>query len=70
MKGKELLYRSCAAEFAKLQNDNIIQDSFKDIDEKHQVLRAKNGFVDSVVTAYNGHHHLVGIPFYSLSTQP
>jgi len=50
---------SCRHEFTKLKNSHIIQNSFEGLCDSSPAIPAKNGFVDSVVKAYNGHFHLV-----------
>jgi Domain of unknown function (DUF4419) len=56
---ESLLAGSCRKEFRKIRSNHIIQTSFGEINADSPALPASNGFVDSVVLAYNNHHHLV-----------
>jgi hypothetical protein len=54
----ELLARSCPKEDKKVRNDHIIQSSFEEVTSESNIYPASNGFVDTVVHAYNEHQHL------------
>jgi hypothetical protein len=41
------------------QSLGFLQSSFEDDDEQSLILKATNGFVDTVIRAYNDHHHLI-----------
>ena len=57
---KHFIEATCEEEFKNSKDGNIIQSSFEGgISSKSPALPARNGFVDSVVLAYNRHHHLV-----------
>jgi len=57
-KALDLLVRSCPEEAKKIHKDNIIQTSFADITTEYCVYSSSNGFVDTIVEAYNHHQHL------------
>lgn len=56
---ESFLKGSCREEFKKIKNDHIIQSSFETISEDSPALPGRNGFVNSVVQAYNQHNHLI-----------
>jgi len=55
---RELLSQSCPKEIKKIKNDHIIQTSFQDVTSETNIYPSQNGFVDTVVKAYNEHQHL------------
>lgn len=56
---KELLQKSCPKEFEKMVGDDLLETSFNDTGDASTYLVAHNGFVHSVLRAYDEHHHLI-----------